>query len=172
MIMLLLIHIEIQEVDKKRKYMYKKERYNLDKRFQNAQGKPIKIDGFSVIRMARINIERKQKIKFSILETNSKWKQGVILETKGEFIVNNQIVTNRVVIWEFNSTPKIDLEIHTKNKELLIYNVWDTGDGVMHYWHNAAGMRLEQYGKTRKYFCNDGYPDFVFINLIFSVELT
>ena len=40
----------------------------------------------------------------------------------------------------------------------------------MHYWHNGAAMEVKVEGNTRTYYCNDGYPDTDFDDLVFKIE--
>lgn len=144
----------------------------LDKLFAEAAGKPIEINGRKLIRLDRFKMSSKtMRFRFTFLETNSNWKQGFILKTKGNFIFDDSdIVPFRPVFWADTTPKSFEVIVESKNKELLIYNVWDTGHG-MHYWHNGAAMEVKQPDdKTRVYYCNDGYPDLDFDDLIFSMS--
>jgi hypothetical protein len=145
---------------------------SFEKLFKQTKGQPIIYQGRELVLIDRISIAKTQKIRVEFIETNSKWKQGIILKTKGEFVMDNgSIVPNRPVLWEDTAPKKIEAVIKTKNKELIVYNVWDLGDGVIQHWHNGAAMEIKQISENKRiYYCNDGYPDSDFNDLIFSVE--
>jgi hypothetical protein len=145
---------------------------SFDKMFREAQGKPVPFEGRVLVRVDRVLTDNKQRIKVEFVETNSEWKQGIILETKGDFMLENgEVVPYRSVFWEDTAPKKFEVQIKSKNKELLVYNVWDVGNGTMHYWHNGAAMEVKVEGNIRTYYCNDGYPDTDFNDLIFKLEL-
>jgi hypothetical protein len=145
---------------------------SFDKMFREAQGKPVPFEGRVLVRIDRVPIEKNQRIKVEFVETNSDWKQGIILETKGDFMPENgEVVPFRSVFWEDTAPKQFEVQIKSKNKELLVYNVWDVGNGTMHYWHNGAAMEVKAEGNVSTYYCNDGYPDTDFNDLIFKIEL-
>ena len=49
--------------------------------------------------------------------------------------------------------------------------MWRINDGAMQYEHNGAAMYFEEIPNGKRYFCNDGYPDDDFDDLIFSIEI-
>lgn len=145
---------------------------SFEKSFIESKGKPISYKGKKIILIDRIPIEKDQRVKIEFVEVKSAMKQGIILKTKGDFIFDNgEIVPFRPVLWENTAPKKIELQIKSKNKELLIYNVWDEGNGTMQYWHNWAAMEVIKKGKVRTYYCNDGSLDTNFNDLVFTMEL-
>ena len=113
-------------------------------------------------------------VRFSLIETNSEWKQGFAFRTEGAFYGANNFKSNKpIVCWEdyFADGQFAYNKIKSKNGVLLVYNVWDTGNGGMDYWHNGGAMYAEKNRNKRIYYCNDGYPDDDFNDLIFEIEI-
>lgn len=67
----------------------------------------------------------------------------------------------------------IKFQIKSQDKILLVYNVWRSKKGNIHFWHNGGAMYKEgSHNNTITYFCNDGFPDDDFSDLIFDLKLT
>lgn len=145
---------------------------DFEKLFKQSKGQPISYEGKTLVLIDRIGIASTQKVKINFLETNSNWKQGLILETNGKFILDDgSVITKYPVFWEDTAPKEIELTIKSKNKELIVYNVWDSGNGTISRWHNGAAMEINQISeKKRIYYCNDGYPDLDFNDIVFSIE--
>ncbi len=145
---------------------------SFEKLFKQSQGQPIIYDDKELVLIDRIPIAKSQNIRVKFLETNSIWKQGIVLETKGEFIMDNgSKVPNRPVFWEDTAPKQFDVQVKSKNRELIVYNVWDKGNGSMEHGHNGAAMEINQIAENKRvYHCNDGYPDTDFDDLVFSIE--
>ena len=147
---------------------------DLDRLFREAKGKPVEVDGRSLIRLDRFALPSKEAtLNFSFIKTNSEWKQGFILKTKGVFKIeetqNN--VKDAIVFWEDTAPKDFTVNVSSKDGQLLVYNVWDFGDGVTQAWHNGAAMMVEQIDETKKiYNCNDGHPNLSLDNLIFCMS--
>ncbi|MEP6675850.1 MAG: hypothetical protein ABJA78_11865 [Ferruginibacter sp.] len=140
--------------------------------FLKSEGKPIIYNGKEIIMVDRISLLTDNiAVKVTFIATNSKWKQGIVLQTKGEFDVNAQQLPNRIVLWEDKAPKENFLTIRSKDKILNIYNVWKTEDGTIHYWHNGGAMNMETINEVRIYNCNDGFPDEDFDDLVFKVEI-
>ena len=113
---------------------------------------------------------RKASLRVEFISTNSKWKQGILLQTKGDFEINGQKLPNKIVLWEDTAPEQVDIIVKSKDKTLFIYNVWDIGDGTMHYGHNGGALFIEQGNGSTVYHCNDGCADDDFDDLIFKIE--
>ena len=164
-----LMNTDVQEIDE----MNTKDKPDFDRLFREAKGKPVEINGRSLIRLDRLKMAKKQMtFRCSFVKTDSEWRQGFALKTKGFFRMEGFHDINKpVVFWEDDALEKeFDVTVISDSKELLIYNAWDLGDGVMHYWHNGAAMEVKVEGNTRTYYCNDGYPDTDFDDLVFKIE--
>ena len=89
----------------------------------------------------------------------------------GSFEVDGRPVGTAVVLWKHSAPRKVALKVYSQKAEILVKNVWDVGDGVMHSWHNGAAMIIENQGTIRRYRCNDGHPNDDFDDLIFHIQL-
>ncbi len=146
---------------------------DIEKLFIESKGASIEINGKEIIGLDRFKmLSKKMRFNLTLLETNSKWKQGFVLKTKGTFNIKGlPIIKNVIVFWEDTMPQNVEVMVDSKDKNLLIYNVWDVGDGVMHYWHNGAAIEVKQENENERiYYCNDGYPDLDFNDLIFSIS--
>lgn len=146
---------------------------DLDKVFREAKGKPIHINGKSLVRLDRFSLpHKKMSLNFNFIETNSEWKQGFILKTKGFFKIDGlDTVKETIVFWEDTAPKDFIVNVNSKDGNLLVYNVWDFGNGVTQAWRNGAAIEIKETCKNKRvYFCNDGHPDFDFDDLIFSMS--
>ena len=144
---------------------------NFDELFNSTPTRPIKYNERELVRMEKFNLlNNLTKCVIHFIEVNSLWRQGVILKTKGDFLVNNLNYPNQIVLWKDTSPADVDFIIKSRNKELIIFNVWDVGNGTMHFWHNGGAMEVKKENNLRIFYCNDGFPDDDFNDLIFSIE--
>jgi hypothetical protein len=142
-----------------------------EKLFIETKGQPIIYKGKELKMVDRINLTSdKVALNVNFLSTDSKWKQGIVLQTKGKFDINGQKLPTKIVLWEHTAPKQIQLLIESKDKVLVVYNVWETEDGTIHYWHNGGAMYIEEANSIRTYNCNDGYADDDFNDLIFTIE--
>jgi hypothetical protein len=140
--------------------------------FNKSDGKPFIYNGKEIKMSDKINLPSSEVVlKISFISTDSNWKQGIVLQTKGEFDINGQKLPSKVVLWEDTAPTEVKMLVKSKDKVLFAYNVWDTGDGTMHYGHNGGAFYLEDKEEIRTYYCNDGYPDDDFNDLIFTIEI-
>ena len=139
--------------------------------FTESKGQPINYKG-KEIKLADkvILISNEIALKITLISTNSKWRQGIVLETKGGFHVNKQKISNKIVLWEDTAPKQVEIKIKSKDKVLFIYNVWNTGDETTHYWHYGAALYTEQISNIIMFYCNDGQPNDDFTDLVFKVE--
>lgn len=138
--------------------------------FVESKGKSINYKGQTLVMMDLFPVKNGEKIKILIESTESEWRQGFSLRTKGSFLINNQKINNAVVFWKDTAPKEFELKVLTKNEIIEIKNVWDIGDGVIHSWHNGSAMIVEETVFGRRYLCNDGHPDENFKDIIFSIE--
>ncbi len=144
---------------------------SFEKLFIESKGKPISFEGKELTLIDRISVAKTQHIKVEFIETNSDWKQGIVLKTKGDFKLDNgAVVPFRCVFWEDTAPKQLDVQVRSKNGELIVYNVWDVGNGTMQFGHNGSAMEVEIDGDERTYHCNDGFPDTDFNDLIFKIN--
>jgi hypothetical protein len=85
--------------------------------------------------------------------------------------VNGQVIRKALLLWRDTAPAEVLLEVSSKDGKVLIHNVWDYGDGVVHAWHNGAAMAIDRIDHaTRRYSCNDGEPDDDLDDLVFTVH--
>lgn len=141
--------------------------------FNKSGGKPFKYKGKEIKMSDKIILFSKNvNVKVTFLSVRSEWRQGIVLQTKGNFEVNGQIINHKVVLWEHTAPKEVELIVKSKDQMLFIYNVWNIGDGVMHYGHNGGALFTEYSndGSSIIYYCNDGKADDDFDDLIFKLE--
>ena len=139
--------------------------------FIEAKGQPITYKGKELIMVDRINlISNNVSLKLIFINADSRWKQGVILQTKGKFEINGQTLLNKIVLWEHTAPKEVQISIKSKDRSLNIYNVWETEDGTTHYWHNGGAMNVVEKDGYRIYYCNDGDPDDDLNDLVFKMQ--
>lgn len=142
----------------------------LEELFLESKGQPVEYKGRTICLADRIPVNEKQRLFVHFESTNSTWRQGIHLSTNGEFALNGQVIKNAVVLWQDTAPADVELTVTAKKHEVVVKNVWDTGDGTMHSWHGGAAMIVDQSGPARQYQCNDGHCDEDFDDLIFSIR--
>ena len=111
-------------------------------------------------------------IRFRIISTNSEWRQGIALDTKGTVAFQGRTRGDSVVLWQ-DTAPASDVFICASRDRLLrVKNVWDTGDGTIQSWINGAAMWTEEIPGGKRYHCNDGHFDDNFDDIIFDLRVT
>jgi hypothetical protein len=139
--------------------------------FNKSEGKPFIYNGREIKMSDKIVLpSNKVGFKVTFLSKNSDWNQGIVLQTKGELEINGLKLLNKAILWEHTAPKEVHAIIKSKDKILFVYNVWDTGDGTMHYGHNGGALYIEQTSRYTLYNCNDGHPDDDFNDLLFKIE--
>ncbi len=138
--------------------------------FVASKGQPINYQNKELKMVDRVNLPAtKVSFKLAFVSSDSKWEQGIVLQTKGKFTVNSQDIPNRMVLWENTAPKEVLVHVFSKDKTLLVYNVWKTEDGTTHYWHGGGAMYVEEFNKCRIYNCNGGYADDDLNDLVFNI---
>ena len=106
-----------------------------------------------------------------MLSHRSNWRQGIVIKINGS-LEHNSVKGSKFVLWEEILDEKpIEIKCHANDGFLTIWNVWDTGNGVVQAWHNGAAMRKEIKNGKIIYSCNDGHDDDDFTDITFSLEV-
>ena len=140
--------------------------------FLKSKGQPVDYNGRTIQMVDRLAVADGQQLKVTFESVNAEWRQGVCLTTDGGFVVNNQTVKKSVVLWHDTAPREVLLRVQTKKGYCQVKNVWDTGDGVVHSWHNGAAMIVEEIPSGRRYKCNDGRADDDFDEIVFRIEMS
>lgn len=140
--------------------------------FIASKGQPIIYNSKVVKMIDRVPLSSNHEVPLLIefISTNSKWRQGIVLQTNGSFDINGRKFPEKIIFWEHTAPKIIELKINSKDHILLIYNAWETEDGTVHYWHNGGALHVEKISDCLVYHCNDGYADDDFDDLIFKVN--
>ena len=138
--------------------------------FVKSKGQPIVYQGKTLVLGDDFPTEGAKQFRLFFEENNGSWRQGVALDVKGGFKVNRQVIRRKIVLWQDTAPQIVDFELMGKPVTIHVYNVWDTGNGLMHSWHNGAAMIVEPVPFGRRYRCNDGLADDDFNDIIFRLE--
>jgi hypothetical protein len=145
---------------------------SFEEMFRQTKGKPIQWNGQTLVMVDAFPVGKRERLRLVFESFGSEWKQGVLLSTKGSFVVNGKDCGRQVVLWQDTAPKQVDFEVSSKDGSVLIKNCWDTGDGVINSWHHGAAMIVDDLGGKRRYRCNDGHPDEDFADIIFTLEVT
>ncbi len=144
---------------------------NFQDMFMASRGEPVEYEGQIIQLGDSVSIASRATLRVIREGSKDGWRQGIHLSTDGYFTVNKQIIPKAVVFWADTSPADIGLGVHSESGTCHVKNVWDTGDGTMHSWHNGAAMIVEKTENGRRYRCNDGKPNADFDDLIIRLEL-
>lgn len=139
--------------------------------FNESDGNPINYKNNVVCLSDKLLVQNNDTFKLTFESTCSEWKQGVSLFVKGSFVIDSKTFKRGINLWEHTApTLTIFTIVSKKPIDLVVCNIWDIGDGVVHSSHNGAAMIVEDIRNGKRYLCNDGYPDDDFNDLIFRIE--
>ena len=138
--------------------------------FTGSRGQPIEYQGLTLKLVDEFPLDNSSRLRLTVEHIDSEWKQGLVLRTKGSFLVNNQKVPKSIVLWEDTAPAVIEIEVQSPDDHIKINNVWDHGDGVVQAWHHGAAMIVDEIPNGRRYRCNDGHPDDNFTDIVFRLE--
>ena len=109
--------------------------------------------------------------------TDSEWRQGIFLGSlspkSGTQLRVGGVERPGFFLWEDTCPVEVLLTVRAPQGSLLVYNVWDTGDGRTQSQLQGAGMLVEESeeGRFRRYRCNDGHLESTFTHLTFSLRV-
>lgn len=139
--------------------------------FLASRGQPVEYEGQTIQLMDTISLSRFDTVRIVRESSKPGWRRGIHLSTEGHFTIGERVIPNAVVLWADTAPETVSLSINSDNEACYVKNVWDTGDGTVHSWHNGAAMIVDQTEKARRYRCNDGDPDAGFDDLVFRIEI-
>ena len=138
--------------------------------FIKSEWNPIEYKGKTVFIADNLKLPfRKGQFFLKFIQFSSDWEQGLFLSTKGTFRVNNETLTNKVFFRQNTAPAEIDIIIESKTGVIKVWNAWNTGNDIFYYGNNGSAIYCEEMENGKKYFCNDGYPDDDFDDLIFTI---
>ena len=149
--------------------------------FEKSNHKPINYKGHKVCVGDTITLPAGEvHLKITFEKVNSDWEQGIFIrgnskgngKKKGKFVINNETFKDGFYLWRSTSPDITKATFHSQFEEVIvIWNIWRIDNGPMQYGHNGAALYFEELPNGRRYYCNDGYPDDDFDDLIFTVTL-
>ena len=143
--------------------------------FEEANWQPFVYQGKKLIRSDKINLPaEKTSIRVTFISTDSKWKQGIAIRPlKGRLEVEGELYPKGkgAGLWESTLPEEILVTVHSKDRILWVYNLWETEDKSVDFWHNGAAMYVEEHEGYKIYYCNDGCQDDDLNDLIFKLEI-
>ena len=137
--------------------------------FSESKGKPVEYLGEIIRLRDSISVGEDQEATLQFISTGSEWRQGVRIDTKGQFRVAGMTVTNALVLWEDTAPKTVNFTVHSQDRQLKVRNVWDTGNGIEHSWFGGPGMKARHEPGQITYHCNDGHEDDDFDDLVFRI---
>ena len=81
-------------------------------------------------------------------------------------------IRTRLCLWLDDPFCSVEVVGRTKDGHIHVWNVWNPG----HWWRGVrgrtygAGMIVEEIENGFRYYCNDGYPDEDFNDIVFRIE--
>ena len=110
------------------------------------------------------------KILLDFLHARPPYRQGVRLDSDQVLRIAGK-ESQAVFLWYDTAPRHVECDC-AKHQTVRIWNVWDTGDGTVHSWHNGAAMIVEPIGDNCwRFNCNDGHPDDACDDLVFTIRL-
>lgn len=138
--------------------------------FNETDGQPFYHDEKKIQLSLHINLDKPSKFRLNNFQIGSDWKQGIVVRAVEGSLNYDGIENSAFVFWQNNFRKNIDFEF-IDGEKLIVYNVWDTGNGVMQSGHNGAGIFIEQTNEKTILNCNDAYPDGSMTDLIFTLTM-
>lgn len=142
-----------------------------EKLFRESKGQPVEYRGQRLCLADKFRVSPSDRLVVQFESATGRYRQGVMLKTKGRFVINDLEIRKAAVLWHDTAPASVAVEVHSEDGHVLIYNVWDHGNGVTEYWHNGAAMIVDELeAGIKRYSCNDGYPDDDLDDLVFVVR--
>jgi len=144
---------------------------SFEKMFRESKGAPVTWNGTQIKLLESFKVIGPASFRLVFEYANQRWRQGLIIRTDRGLIHGDQTQSKSVVIWE-DQGRELGFKTDPKTRRMDLNNIWDTGDGCMHSWHNGAAMIVEQVTPSIfRFRCNDGQPNDDFDDLVFRLEI-
>lgn len=163
---------------------------NFDELFLESKGQPIIYKGKPTIRADKFPVSNGDVLIASIEQASGDLRQGFVIDVTGYCELDGEIIKQgkgvRMMFWQDTMPKQVKLKVFTKKDFVVIYNIWEStssyllgtpeGEDVwkqsksINYFINGAAMHVEEIENGKRYYCNDGYPDEDFDDIIFTVQ--
>lgn len=129
-----------------------------------------------IIRWEVLSIQKEQRLKVRFISTNSENRQGILIaiDAGNGILTTNGVSGKSFELWEDNSPREMEIECHSEEGYLSIYNVFERNEQgrICKYSQMPySGMILEHNNNVYRYRCNDTGRNTNFDKLIFEIEL-
>lgn len=142
-----------------------------DVMFEQSLGKPIKVDDRLVSLIDKLDVGHLAVLTVRIASWDRTWRQGIRLDCNGTFEVNGCKISRATALWADTAPSVVEVTVLKPKGDLIVSNIWDTGNGVMERWSGNSGMLIERNGDTVAYRCNDRRHNEDFEDIVFSIEV-
>lgn len=86
-----------------------------EKLFMESKGQPILYNGKELKMVDRISLDSNSlQLQLEFLSVNSKWKQGIVLQTKGVFEINERKLSTKIILWYHAAPKQVNIKINSK----------------------------------------------------------
>lgn len=108
------------------------------------------------------------RVKLTFESADHQGRHGVWLMTDRGLDVNG-VKGQSIDLWQDTAPDAVDIEHHTADGRLHVYNIWDSGAGRnSQSW--TSGMLVEELPNGRRYRCNEIGLQGKFDSLVFRIE--
>src|SRR5262245_43520166 len=118
--------------------------------FLQSKGKPITYNGKVLYLADHFPTTDVAGFRLTFESTNGDWRQGVALDVDVSFMVRARTIPKSIVLWEDTAPTVVDFKISQGPQHMIVWNVWDSGNGVTDAWHNGAAMIVEEIPNGRR----------------------
>lgn len=163
---------------------------NFNQSFIESKGQPIIYKAHTLVLGDKFPVSNGDVLLISIEKANSDCRQGVSIDITGSCEYNAETIKKgkgiRLLFWQDTAPKEIRLKVFTKKEFVWIENIWENtnsylvstslGDPItkesksVDYGHNGAAMIIEEIENGRRYYCNDGFPDEDFDDIVFTIR--
>ena len=148
------------------------------KLFMEAKSTSIEWNGKTIILSDKFPVSNGDILLISIEKTNSNRRQGLCVDITGSCELNGNLHKIgkgvQMLFWEDTAPKQFELKVITKNDFVWVNNIWEStsylGTKSVDYGHNGAAMIVEEIENGRRYYCNDGFADEDFDEIIFTIQ--
>ncbi|MCB0400029.1 MAG: hypothetical protein KDD26_10495 [Winogradskyella sp.] len=143
---------------------------SISEEFIKAKGKPIIYNDKKLRMQAEFAFSDNQiEFKLEIMKTNSEMRQGLIVASEGDIIINNKTYS-KIILWEDTAPKEVLLTVKSKDKRFSVYNVWQKEQRT-EAWYNDSYMELLKKINNSYFFsCSDGKINSMEKTLDFKIE--
>ncbi len=139
--------------------------------FIQSKGQPIEYQGRLIQMIDSGTMPPHSILRITFESVDGSFKQGIRVKSNNGLSADGKNLKN-IILWADTAPEVVDLVSGNRTTEWKIWNCWDHGDGVTQAWINGGAMIVELIGSdTKRYRCNDGFPDDDFSDLIFRVDI-